>query len=215
MPTFEYFDLSAPNVMEKLLILTFVEARLPLSLEQFQLAAQIFHAGDDRLRTLSASQNQLEDAVYWALLGFLWQESAIYVEKREILPFLSSNRPQRDMFTHAKADRELWAAQRDKILIYRGQTSTNSDGVYWSLCEDVAREFAETSGSLFREEGYVYYTAVNKADCLFRGGRQQEVIHLPQLWRVSRNRSAEVLSPRTVICSAVRSAVESAELQPL
>jgi hypothetical protein len=137
-----------------------------LSLEKFE-----------RPSTFLLVHHDLSDKVYWWLAGQSWSYISVYPFAKQWIEILESPRSQREMFAFSDADRKHWNSLPDDLTIYRTYSTKNRNGLYTSLSLEVALEFGyHCHGANARIDTF----QVKKSDCLYRGGYQYEVIHLPR-----------------------------------
>jgi hypothetical protein len=133
---------------------------------------------------------QLTDRDYWKLAGHIWARNlvprtAVYFYAALWHKIFQSPRPHRSHFARNPADRLKWDQMGDEITCYRGCGPDNGDGCFFSL----DRSTAELFGHLHDPHGRILTLQCRKSDCVFCGGKQQEVIPVPML-RLKRCRPA-------------------------
>ncbi len=120
----------------------------------------------------------MPDQLYWRLAGHIWKHTAPYFYAALWHRLLTSPRPHRSHFARVPADRAKWEQMPEQIICFRGHTPENRNGVFLSLSYSVAKCFADWHG----DAGQGQHCSLDKANCIFRGGRQQEVICVH--WRI-------------------------------
>lgn len=130
-----------------------------------------------RVHAFKEVQEHLSDRVYWWLAGKSFRFISVYEYARLWVDILSSQRPQREMFSYNTSDRTFWKSLPDDLTLYRAYGAKNKNGLYTTLSLQTALEFGYHCHGA---NGRIDTFHVKKQDCLYRGGYQFEVIHLPR-----------------------------------
>jgi len=118
----------------------------------------------------------MPDQLYWRLAGHIWKHTAPYFYAALWHQLLTSPRPCRSHFARIPADRALWEQMPERFTCFRGHGPENRNGYFFSLSYSIAKGFANWHG----DAGQVQVCLFEKADCIFWGGTQQEVICVPR-----------------------------------
>lgn|ERR1700683_4294593 len=158
----------------------------------------------NRVEAFDEISDQLTDQEYWRLAGHIWSrklvpKTATYFYAARWHKIFQSPRAHRSHVARVPADRTLWDNMDDAVIAYRGCGTENSRGVFFTLDYSIAEMFASIR-TRRGQKGQVYARLFNKADCVFLGGKQQELVYLPMLRAVRAfdSRYSAQLSPITI-----------------
>lgn len=126
--------------------------------------------------------DQLTDREYWRLAQHIFSRhlspiTPVYQYGALWHKIFTSPRAYRSHFAPLQADSQKWEQMPAEITCYRGCGPHNGDGVFYSL----NRYTAEMFGHLHDPDGRIITLRCRKSDCIFRGGRQAEIIAVPML----------------------------------
>lgn len=124
------------------------------------------------------------DEIYWEVLGNVWTDTEnMWQNKREWKRLLTSTRPDRIKMMR-EDDVVLFEALPDTVIIYRGCSTQNENGMSWTLSKEKALWFANR----FRTDGYVLEAEVKKSDIialLNHRGEQEIICYKTPNWKIS------------------------------
>lgn len=137
------------------------------------------HERPYRLRALMAIKFIImTNPAFWRMVAFVWVDSEnIYQNLDNWVDLFESDRPSKDSLMD---DDELRVLRQlpDEVLVYRGHSPENLEGLSWSLSKHVAEQFADRS---MKGNPLVSQSAVSRDDihAYFNVRGEQEVVISP------------------------------------
>ena len=140
------------------------------------------HERPYRIDAFTEITHLMTDREYWEALAWLWTDSENIRETADVWEeMILSDRPEREaMMTEEEA--VALAAMPEEILVYQGHTSERSDGLSWTVRENIALWFARRFALLESDQPAVTYGRAYKRDVIayFMGRNEYEVLLLPE-----------------------------------